>query len=155
MANNKDFDFIKMFYDIRQLCLTEEHCGKCKDENCLVGYARICIGKAKQKDTDTLIGAHRDIPTYDVNGGLYDREDTMNAIAHTLQQCRSCKDSHTPDCLVNIIRNCYEVILLGNERPYTGSTLMYLAALQEENPEVAAIIAEAYNSHTNPMEESF
>lgn len=154
MANKKDFDFIKMFYDIRQLCLTEDYCKTCKEDVCLVGYARACIGKATKLDTDTLTGAHRDVPAYDVNGGAYDMHTALEAIAHTLQQCRSCKDEHNVDCLVNIVRNCYEVIVLGNERGYNGSTLMYLADLAKEFPDKAAIVTEAYNTHTNPMEET-
>lgn len=153
MANNKEFDFIKMFYDIRKLCLTEDHCGTCKGEACLIGYARKCIGEASQKDTDTLHGHFQDIPAYDINGG-YDNQDALEAIAHTLQQCRSCKDNHTADCLVNIVRACYEVIAFGDHQAYTGSTFMYLAELSKEHPEAAAIISEAYKSHTNPMEET-
>ena len=40
MANSKEFDFMKMFYDIRQVCMGEEVCGACTDMDCLVGYAR-------------------------------------------------------------------------------------------------------------------
>lgn len=150
MANYKEFDFIKMFYDIRQVCMGEEVCGTCKDMGCLVGYAREAIGKAKKLDTDTLNGDFANIPTYDTKGG-YDMNYTMEAIAHTLQQCKSCKDYHRVDCLVNIIRSCYEVIAFGNEREYTGSTFMYLAALTQEYPEMAEYISEIYKTHENPM----
>lgn len=153
MANNKEFDFIKMFYDVRNVCLGEEVCGTCKENACLVGYARNSIGAAKKKDTDTLKGYFKDVPAYDINGG-YDRQDALEAVAHTLQQCRSCRDNHTPDCLVNIVRACYEVIALGDTQSYNGSTLMYLAKLAETDPDAAAIIQEVYQSHTNPMEET-
>lgn len=150
MANNKEFNFLKMFYDVKQLCFTEEICGTCKEKGCLVGYARAAIGEAKKKDTDTIIGWHRDIPNYDINGG-YDKHDAMEAIAHTLQQCKSCKDIHTKDCLVNIIRCCYDIIAFGDEQPYIGSTFSYLAMLQEKDEEAAAFISEIYKTHTDPM----
>lgn len=153
MANNKEFDFIKMFYDIRKVCLTEDHCGTCKENGCLVGFARNSIGQAKQKDTDTLNGRFKEIPAYDINGG-YDMQDALEAVAHTLQQCRSCRDNHTGDCLVNIVRACYEVIAFGDVQDYNGSTLMYLAGLSEKHPEAAAIISEVYQSHTNPMDDT-
>lgn len=153
MANNKEFDFIKLFYDIRKLCLTEAHCVKCKEGACLVGYARKCIGQAKQKNTDTLKGAFEEVPAYDINGG-YDSQDALEAIAHALQQCKSCRANHTDDCLINIVRACYEVIAFGDHQDYNGSTLMYLAGIQEKYPEAAAIIAEAYKDHSNPMDET-
>lgn len=153
MANNKEFDFIKLFYDIRNICLTEEHCKFCKGDACLVGFARLAIGEAKQKNTDTLQGKFSQIPAYDINGS-YDQQDTMEAIAHTLQQCRSCRTEHTEDCLVNIVRSCYEVILLGDHREFDGSTLMYLTELAKEYPEYASYIAEVYQSHDNPMDET-
>lgn len=152
MANNKEFDFIKMFYDIKNVCLTEDRCGTCKEGACLVGYARKCVGEARKQDTDTLKGYFKEVPSYDINGG-YDQHTSCEAIAHTLQQCRSCKDNHTADCLVNIVRACYEVIALGDVQPYEGSALMYLVKIAEKNPEAAAIINEAYQNHTNPMEE--
>lgn len=149
-ANEKDFDFIKMFYDIRQMCLTEDVCGTCKDMECLVGFARNMIGKAKKMDSDKIPGAHKELPLVDLKGS-YDPYTTMEAIAHSLQQCRSCKEAHNPDCLVNLIRSCYEIILLGNERPYTGSTFAYLTKLAEIEPEKAAYISQVYQSHDNPM----
>ena len=151
MANNKEFDFIKMFYDIKNLCLTEDICGTCKEKSCLVGYARAAVGEARMKDTDTIKGWYKDIPSFDINGS-YEKHDALEAIAHTLQQCKSCRDNHTSDCLVNIVRICYEVIALGDEQDYSGSTLMYLAKLSEENPEAAAYISEIYKKHTNPMQ---
>lgn len=153
MANNKDFDYLKMFYDIRNVCLSEDRCGKCKEGDCLVGYARLCIGEAKRKETDTLKGHFDKVPSYDINGG-YDNHSALEAIAHTLQQCRSCKDNHTADCLVNIVRTCYEVIALGDSQHYTGSTFQYLVKLSENYPEAAAFISEIYKTHTNPMEET-
>lgn len=153
MANNKEFDFIKMFYDIRKLCLTEDHCVKCKEQACLVGYARHSIGKCKKLDTDSIRGGFENVPSYDINGG-YDMQDALEAIAHTLQQCRSCKDNHTEDCLVNIVRTCYEVIAFGDHQEFSGSAFMYLTTLAQTHPKEAAIISEAYKSHENPMEET-
>lgn len=152
MPNNKAFNFLKMFYDIRQVCLTEDVCGTCAGAHCLVGYARLMIAKAKQLDTDTIDGGFKNIPIVDLKGG-YDKNFTMDAIAHTLQQCKSCKDHHTEDCLVNIIRNCYEVIAFGEERDYPGSTLMYFAALQNELPDEADYITKKYQAKKHPLED--
>lgn len=152
MANYKEFDFIKMFYDIKQVCMSEDVCGTCTYGDCLVGYARECIGEAKKQDTDTLKGAFNKIPTLDTKGG-YDKNLAMDAIAHTLQQCKSCKDFHKLDCLVNVIRNCYEVIVFGEEKEYPGSTFMYLNKISQDNPEIANYISEIYKEHKNPVDE--
>ena len=152
MANSKEFDFMKMFYDIRQVCMGEEVCGACTDMDCLVGYARQCIGKAKKNDTDNLPGEYTNIPLCDTKGS-YDMNFAMEAIAHTLQQCKSCKDFHNVDCLVNIIRSCYEVIVFGEEREYPGSAFVYLSKLSAEHPEIAAYISEIYRNHGNQVDE--
>ncbi len=41
-----------------------------------------------------------------------------------------CKEDHVEDCIINVIRNCYEVGLFGDVQTYEGSTLQYLMKVQ-------------------------
>ncbi|MBU5456010.1 hypothetical protein [Caproiciproducens sp. MSJ-32] len=48
------------------------------------------------------------------------------------------------NCIVNILRSCYEVILLGEEKDYKGSALLYINDLKETNPEIADELFKRY-----------
>lgn len=143
MANVKKLNYIKMFQDTAQVCMTENVCGKCMEKECFVGYARDAISQGMKKDTDTLTGGFEEIPHGDAKGG-YDPEDTYDAIAHCMLQCKSCKENHYEDCLINIVRSCFEVIAFGDFQKYEGSTFMYLTELQKKYPDAANIIAKEF-----------
>lgn len=68
------------------------------------------------------------------------------AIAYILKECKDCREDHVEDCIINIIRNCYEVGLLGDVQPYEGSALQYLMRLKTEFPENSIQIADAYSN---------
>ncbi len=75
---------------------------------------------------------------------VFDEEELEKAIAHILKECKDCKEDHTENCIINVIRNCYEVGLLGDIHPYEGSALQYLMFLKANFPDRAARIAEIY-----------
>ena len=72
--------------------------------------------------------------------------DLEESIAHILKECKDCKEDHTENCIINVIRNCYEVGLLGDPHPYEGSALQYLMFLSENFPEKSELIAKFYRS---------
>ncbi len=65
-------------------------------------------------------------------------------IAHILKECKDCKEDHVENCIINVIRNCYEVGLFGDVLSYEGSALQYLMKVKEDFPEKSAQIAEIY-----------
>ena len=77
---------------------------------------------------------------------VYDEAELENAIAHLLKECKDCREDHTEDCIINVIRNCLEVSLFGDLHPYEGSALQYLMYLQSAFPEKAVLIADIYKS---------
>ena len=143
MPNLKDLDYMKMFKDIATVCMTEHVCGKCWDKGCYVGYARECIGDAKKQNTDTIQGGFEEIPLADFKGG-YDEAAILDAIAHTLKQCKSCKEFHYEDCLVNIVRSCFESLAFGEFVGYPGNALEYLVKVQEKYPSAALELMDEY-----------
>lgn len=82
------------------------------------------------------------IPTMDCK--VFEETDLEVAIAHILKECKDCKEDHVENCIINIIRNCYEVGLFGDIQPYEGSTLQYVMRLKSEFPEKSQEIAEKY-----------
>ena len=82
------------------------------------------------------------VPTTDFK--VFDEVELETAIAHILKECKDCKEDHTEECIINVVRNCYEVGLLGDVQPYEGSALQYLMYLQSNYPEKSLHIAELY-----------
>lgn len=130
--------------DLQNCCRGEDACGQCQNEACTIGFAKQCIlnyQKAPQKEVPD--GTDR-VPTMDFK--VFDETELETAIAHILKECKDCKEDHTENCIINIIRNCYEVGLLGDAHPYEGSALQYLMYLKSSFPDKAARIAEMYTN---------
>lgn len=49
-------------------------------------------------------GGKESIPLLDFK--VFDELELKTAIAHILRECKDCKEDHTEDCIINIIRNC-------------------------------------------------
>lgn len=65
---------------------------------------------------------------------------------YILKECKDCKEDHVENCIINAIRNCYEVGLFGDVQPYGGSTLQYVMRPKSDFPDRSVQIAEAYRS---------
>lgn len=128
--------------DLEDCCRGEALCGKCQNAACTVGFAKECIEnytKAPRKEVPD--GTDR-IPTMDFK--VFDEAKLGKAIAHILKECKDCREDHTENCIINVIRNCYEVSMLGDVQNYEGSSLQYLMFLKANFPEKAAFIADVY-----------
>ena len=75
---------------------------------------------------------------------VFEETDLEIAIAHILKECKDCKEDHVKNCIINVIRNCYEVGLFGDMQPYEGITLQYVMRLKSEFPERSQEIAAEY-----------
>mgnify|MGYP000948426171 CR=1 FL=1 len=145
-TTKKDLNLMEIFRDLGKVCLTEAKCQKCADRYCLVGYAKDCASQCRVSGNTYVMDGFSEIPPSDIRGG-YDEYDVLYAIAHLLTQCRSCKQDHFENCIINIVRSCLEVIEFGEEQTYEGDVLTYLMKLRNINPEKASIIAEEYTAH--------
>lgn len=138
------FDLDELSADLQRICLTEDVCGTCLGKNGLIGYAKYCVSMCRQKEISYAEDGMENIPTTDVRGG-YDEYDVLHAIAHILAQCHSCKNDHYDNCVINVVRSCYEVIEFGEEQGYDGSPVAYIMKLGQKYPEKAEIIMQEYN----------
>lgn len=130
----------EIFQDLGKICLTEAHCGKCAERGCMIGSSKDCAAQCRIKGQTFIQDGFENIPPSDIRGG-YDEYDVLHATAHLLHQCRSCKQDHFENCVINIIRSCFEVIEYGDEQEYEGDVLSYMMKIRERWPEKAAIIA--------------
>ncbi len=128
--------------DLENCCRGEALCGQCRGAACNIGFAKHCISDFKREPKKEIPGGPGGIPTTDFR--VFDEVELETAIAHILKECKDCKEDHTEDCIINVIRNCYEVSLLGDAHPYEGSALQYLMYLKDNFPDQAAYIADIY-----------
>lgn len=130
--------------DLENCCRGEALCGQCRNTACNIGFAKRCISDYKKAPKKEVPGGTDNIPTTDFR--TFDEVELETAIAHILKECKDCKEDHSENCIINIIRNCYEVSLLGDTHVYEGSALQYLMFLREHFPDQAACIADVYAS---------
>lgn len=139
-----DVNYNVLLEDIEQNCLTEDVCGLCKKKNCLIGYTKACINDSLKTKMTFVENGVNNIP-HDLRS--FEKRAALEAVAHILRQCKSCEEDHFEDCMVNVIRSCYEVIAFGEPQEYQGSIFMYLSAIQNDFPEEAAHILEVFQSY--------
>mgnify|MGYP007110292151 CR=1 FL=1 len=130
--------------DLSNCCKSEAACIQCQKRACVIGYAKECIRNYQREPRKMVPDGTKNIPVLDYK--TFSEPELEIAIAHILKECRDCREDHVEDCIINVIRNCYEVGLLGETQPYEGSTLQYLMRLESDFPDKAAQIAEAYRN---------
>ena len=130
--------------DLEHCCRGEELCGQCQGGSCNIGFAKQCIRNYKRAPQKEIPGGAGNIPTTDFK--VFDETELEKAIAHILRECKECKEDHVEDCIINVIRNCYEISLLGDIHPYEGTSLQYLVYLKDHYPDKAREIADIYMS---------
>ncbi len=128
--------------DLKNCCMEKDNCSQCQKEKCLIGYAKQCIGNYMKSPRRDVPRGMKKIPTTDFK--RYEEDELETAIAHILQACKNCKEEHTENCIINVIRSCYEVGLFGDVRPYEGSALQYLMYLNTDFADKALKIAAVY-----------
>lgn len=143
-AHKKGLNADLIAEDLEKCCRGEALCTKCQGKSCTIGFAKHCIQNYKAEPKKEVPGGTEEIPFTDFK--VFDEEDLETAIAHILKECKDCKEDHTENCIINVIRNCYEVGLFGNAHPYEGSALQYLMFLKSEFPEKSSRIADIYMS---------
>ena len=117
-------------------------CDQCQGKSCTVGFAKKCVWDYIRKPQKEVLDGISRIPVTDFK--VYDEVELETAIAHILKECKDCREDHTEDCIINVIRSCYEVGLVGDVHAYEGSALQYLMYMKENYPEQAGKIADIY-----------
>lgn len=134
-------DLDAMLKPLQNICIECDHfhSGDCKPATCMIGFASRSLKFALQKGILDIPGASGHIPRSDMKH--YFVENIIPALAETCLQCRECRDSHSPDCVISVTRFCLENTILEKNIEYPGSLFMYLAMVKEQDPEIAQILA--------------
>lgn len=128
-------NYNNLIKNLSNCCLTVSNCGSCKQSNCLIGYSKKCVTNCLKDKVTYVMDGQVNIPY--VDGKIYDKHDLIDATADVLKQCKNCDKEHFDNCLINILRNCYEILLLGEIQEYKGSTLLYLNDVKKLDENIA------------------
>lgn len=143
--HKKGFNAELVVRDLESCCRSESLCGQCQQEGCTIGYAKKCVRNFQQEPKKEVPNGTEHIPTMDIK--VFDESELETAIAHILKECKNCKEDHTENCIINVIRNCYEVGLFGDVQPFEGSALQYLMYISNHFPDKSVRIANDYRNH--------
>ncbi len=113
----------------------------CKESSCLVGFSKKVLNFAAQKGMLDIPGATGLIPASDFKP--YYPETVAPVLAETCRQCKECRDNHSPDCVVALVRTAMEHTILPEAITYPGSVFMYLATIKSHDATLATMLAEA------------
>ncbi|CDI49982.1 hypothetical protein [Clostridium tetani] len=122
MSTNIDYN--SLISTIGRCCLTEEVCGSCSHEKCLIGYCNKNLLTCIKSDDEFVDGEIDNLPILDTK--IFDKDLVTDAIGFTLNECKNCNAYHDEDCIINLVRSACEIILIGDNLDYNGSTLLYL-----------------------------
>ncbi|MBR6770357.1 MAG: hypothetical protein IKM28_03825 [Lachnospiraceae bacterium] len=140
---HSEVHYNKLITDLSKCCLTESVCTTCDKPSCIIGYAQNCIINCAKNQITYVEGGDANVPTTDFK--LYEVDNLEKGIAHILKMCRSCKTQHYDQCIISVVRNCYEIGLFGETFPYDGSNLRYLNYIYSKYPENAQRIIDEFH----------
>nr|WP_238446394.1 hypothetical protein [Desulforamulus ruminis] len=129
---------MKMLNDFCQNCDTLS-AGQCKESTCLVGFAKKVLHFADQKGVLDIPGASKLIPQNDLKP--YYSDAISKTIAESCKLCKECRDNHSPDCVISLVRTSLEHAVLQEQIDYPGSVFMYLAKVKQQSEEISTQIA--------------
>lgn len=138
--NEVNFDLL--LSDLSESCAS---CGECKKKECIIGYAKECVKDCLKNNVTYVMDGCNNIPLHDSK--IFETEYLAKSIANILKQCKSCKEEHYDNCLINVMRSCYEVCIFGEIQKYEGSTFNYLNKIQNLNPDIADEIIQFFNKN--------
>lgn len=144
VEHKKGLDAEIVWKDLQNCCRTQNVCGQCQEKDCIIGYAKECIKNYRKEPKKEVANGTECIPTTDYKS--FDEMELEISIANILKECKDCKEDHVDDCIINVIRNCYEVGLFGDIQPYEGSALQYLMHIKDDFPDKSIHIADAYSN---------
>lgn len=135
-------NFNLVLKDLGSICLK---CSECSKNECIIGYAKNCITDCVKNNVTYVMDGFKNIPIADIKS--YEQEKLIVGIADILHLCGSCKEHHYENCIVNIIRSCYELDLFGEFQEYNGSAVNYIIKLNnaEYKQGIASQIVDQYH----------
>jgi putative Ca2+/H+ antiporter (TMEM165/GDT1 family) len=112
---------------VESVCLGEAHCGKCQGSKCTVGYARETLNNG-------LASNERLVAREYLNGSRgskrFDRDKLRNVLGMICRSCLNCGPAHDKACILNRLRELFEMEYYGQKIIFHGNMDAYLKDMQ-------------------------
>lgn len=133
----QEIDFSQIEKDLEACC---QECDlnasdSCEGSKCLVGFAKKIVKFSKVNGSLSIAGGNTLIPSTDFK--IYNTQPIAKNLADTCKQCKNCRENHSDDCVIALIRKSLENTMLKENIDYPGSVLMYLMQVSKQNSELA------------------
>lgn len=140
-TKKEDVNLDKLAKLLNDFCIDcDENAAKtCKEATCLVGFAKKVVRFASEKGVLDIPGASKLVPVNDFK--TYYQESVARAIAESCRQCKECRDNHSQDCVISLVRTSLEYAVLQEQIEYPGSVFIYLAKVKQQNEDISTQIA--------------
>ncbi|WP_167958781.1 hypothetical protein [Anaerosporobacter faecicola] len=116
----------------------------CATSNCAMAFAKDYREKCLAAKAKGIGISTDDIPSLDTKH--YEQDEITTGVALMLTLCHDCNSDHTDDCVINVVRSCYEVAGLGEIVEYPGNTVAYLMNLGKTHKELAQEVMLKYQA---------
>jgi|GEM_PF-5815414 hypothetical protein len=101
---------LELLDDICRDCDDPQRKENCARPGCLIGFAKKCLMFSIQSGSLEVPGAVTLMPKDDFNS--YYAELTAPVLAESCRQCKECRENHSPDCVIALVRTAVESTLL-------------------------------------------
>lgn len=144
ISNDTIIDFNGIKNILKDICSTcnLEGSSECIKSRCLAGFSSIVVEFYQNKGKLNIPGAETLVPGDDFK--VYDRDLIASSIGETCRLCRQCRDNHSDDCVISLIRNSMETAFWGEIIPYPGNIIEYLQLIKERDMELADYVLTSY-----------
>jgi hypothetical protein len=145
-----DINLLEIFQDMEKICELGGCCNHCKEGSCPLQYGIICVNRCANEGVTYVENGTANMPHTEISG-CFDRDAAIKSIAHVLAQCKGCREDHYENCLLSILRNYLERMLIQETLPYEGSPLTYIVEFSKKNEVMACAILQEYKKKKEAM----
>ena len=127
---------------IEDICLGEGKCGNCSGGNCIIGYTKLILKNAREKD-EYYIKDNIDIDRL-INKD-FDKYKVLEALSLIIVDYMRHGLIEDEKFIINQVKKSLETILLGKEIKFKGNLSKYIRNFKKENDYLGKILEEKIN----------
>ena len=138
------FSFDKVEQSLEAICdeCSYINTNECSISKCSIGFPKLLIKHAKDNSVIVVDDGDKLIPNEDFK--YYSQELIADSIGEICKLCRECRENHNEQSIISLCRHSLESTVLSEPISYSGSTLMYIMQVSNQNQSFAEMIKKAY-----------
>jgi len=108
---------------VEGVCLGEAYCGQCQGSDCTVGYAREMLTNGLASNERLVAHGY---PNGSKGSKKFNRDKLWNVLGIICRSCLNCGPAHDNACILNRIRELFEMEYYGQNVAFNGNMDAYL-----------------------------